>query len=621
MKTKMIKMSFLLALFLTFTYFSANAEAGEQSVQYKDSFGHSWKRWVISEDEGDAGTLLLVTEIPRAYIGGKTVAESTLLRKVFRRSQALGFKKTREFYRSLADQKNHPHAYKDGIFQTGDHQPIWNLVKNSWSETDEADYANWVQNQLNTNFLQNSNFPVDCADFGITVRWVYAHDHGLPAANTLAGSNNLFGQWSGTDAWDSLPTDPNWRKDRRFRAALSYLLDSAYTHTVFEDLYPVELSPQYVTPGAIDLVLYLPTSGHTQVIHSLAKNSTLCNGVSCIDVIWGNEPASETIVDSVDWIVNGPQSEGGFMRWRWPYLDTTGTWQLTDVAQMPGYSLDQYQYPTLDNGDFAILVYQKVGIPLDALSEAKVDEAEFLSILLYRLELTALGQFYCASQDVPSSTGLCDDYSTQARDARLKQAQTSFLASLSPLSATEVLTFQQDLSAIAIAKGYPQTAKDYAYDTDGIMEKMTPEAGVPFYSRWGMDGTQVDHWAVTLADLWTSGWYTRDNLVSQGQTHCFAPGSTTPSCDPADPITQSLDTTLLDEGLRNSRKELVLLLQSADASTSSLVIWGLKNSTELNIAPSEGFYTVFDFLLSPQSYTDKMTSSPLDILEKRYGIQ
>ena len=69
-------------------------------------------------------------------------------------------------------------------------------------------------------------------------------------------------------AWDKLPQDADWKKDERFKAALRYLFDNTFTHTVVADLYPTFINPQYVRPGSMFMIIRT-TSGHTQTLQKV----------------------------------------------------------------------------------------------------------------------------------------------------------------------------------------------------------------------------------------------------------------------------------------------------------------------------------------------------------------
>ena len=147
-------------------------------------------------------------------------------------------------------------------------------MTNTWTWDEEVKYGQWLHKTAAEDMLVGSGVLVDCADFAITLRWIYAHDHNLPAADQLAGSGELYGSWQSTRSWDRLPTNTDWKKDERFKAALRYLLLNSYTHSLQGDLYPVQINSEFVTFGTIYLTIF-QQSGHTRTIFDIgpSKNS------------------------------------------------------------------------------------------------------------------------------------------------------------------------------------------------------------------------------------------------------------------------------------------------------------------------------------------------------------
>ncbi|OFZ49034.1 MAG: hypothetical protein A2381_15620 [Bdellovibrionales bacterium RIFOXYB1_FULL_37_110] len=141
---------------------------------------------------------------------------------------------------------------------------IWEN-KNTWDEEWETEYARWIEKNVDKDFLKNHKISVDCADVAYALRWIFSRINYLPAANTLAGSGDLFTNESFKDEWKDLKTSSDWHNDERFLKALDYLLDNTYTHTLHNDIYPIKISRAIFISGVIHLSLF-ENNGHTRVL-------------------------------------------------------------------------------------------------------------------------------------------------------------------------------------------------------------------------------------------------------------------------------------------------------------------------------------------------------------------
>ena len=126
---------------------------------------------------------------------------------------------------------------------------IWPVTQR-WSPQWEEVYSKWVEESLTPDFFVKAGFATACSDVEYALRWIFARNNGLPAANRL-----MTGEWftsrSLRDAWRRLPTAPEWYKDRRFMAALTYLTHHTFTHTLWNDSYPIALEKRRFSSGSI----------------------------------------------------------------------------------------------------------------------------------------------------------------------------------------------------------------------------------------------------------------------------------------------------------------------------------------------------------------------------------
>src|SRR5512136_531768 len=123
---------------------------------------------------------------------------------------------------------------------------VWKVSGRQWGVEEECQFGAWVEANITEDFFVRHKIPVDCADVPYAVRWIYARVAHLPAAATTK-DGKLIGHWS-TD-WKHLPTDAEWQKDRRFRAALLHMLAETTTRTLPLDTYPIRIDAESVTAG------------------------------------------------------------------------------------------------------------------------------------------------------------------------------------------------------------------------------------------------------------------------------------------------------------------------------------------------------------------------------------
>lgn len=138
---------------------------------------------------------------------------------------------------------------------------LWK-VENQWSTEWENKYAQWVRENVGPDFFQRYKISTDCADIAFAFRWIFARNNALPAANKLPGSSSMFTHESLKQEWAKLPTDSEWSKDKRFLAALNYLMRMVYTHSLMDDSYPIKISKETFIEGTHHLSIY-EHSGHT----------------------------------------------------------------------------------------------------------------------------------------------------------------------------------------------------------------------------------------------------------------------------------------------------------------------------------------------------------------------
>ena len=595
--------------------------------QYRDSQNATWNRYIQTEISPE-GILLLVVENPDAHSDNDTASQQVVFRKLFAVTETAAVQKTLEYYLSLKDITLRDSTYYQKLSENllENHKPIWAVTKNSWDWQDEEAFSKWHRESVTTDFAKGSGVKYDCADFGVLVRWIYAHDHKLPIANSLFGSGKLFGQWNGTAAWDKLPTDPDWKKDQRFKAALQYLFQNIYTRTIVNDLYPVKLDKTYVTPGTIILNLYSPTAGHTQVVQKIGAE---CKGRDCIRVIYGNEPANDVAFEDVAWIENKKSDAGGILRWRWAVYKN-GSWKLVNKEQMPGFSLEQYSHPQMSNQDFSQWVFTKIGLNSTTLSKAFEAIDNMYSNLNQRINLTIAGHFICYVQKCESDSAEYNDYSTPARDLRFHGAQDKFFVLLSQIPAEDLHWIDQYLEDLKHSNvlGSPYSYYDFVMNTDHIADRLNSDPTKSIFDRWGFKNLDANQKTYVLTLLWSYAFsINRQAAVAAGYQACFSNGQQVSSCDQKDHNIISKRTDSFDQSLKIVRTDLLKVIPKLPESVRKNLIeltrnfYLFKDPKCLSEDNQSGYCLAKHFLFDDNNWVNQMTSLPWDPWKKRWGLE
>jgi hypothetical protein len=439
------------------TFLHIFAHASEPSFTY----------WMVQENRADGRVAVkLIEEDTELQSNQHLISQQVIFEQIYPEKQAP----------SLAELISNPALRLTRTFYSkAPPLPLWVPIKDKWTETDEDDYSAWVASKVDTDFNHYTGLKADCADVGLLFRWVYARDHLLPIANTLAGSGKLFGHFSGSTEWDLLPTNADWKKDERFKAALKYLFENTYTHSVFLDLYPTLISPQYVRPGSVFMIIR-SSGGHTQTIKAIKKDRG-------ITTLWGNEPAS-TVIDQTSIIIEYRNKEM-FGRWRTPMLNQ-GEWSLTPATQMPGFSIEQDQQNFQSEFDFRDWLATRVGYSITDQTRLFGLIDDYFDSVQLRKRVTAPSLIYCYYKTcTPTSTDY-DNYSTFERDVRLKKQIMDIQGLLSKLGPQDssVKRAVSDLSRkgdiVAGELSYFNLATDPT-----IAQRLNADPSLPYSLRWG----------------------------------------------------------------------------------------------------------------------------------------
>lgn len=329
---------------------------------------------------------------------------------------------------------------------------LWTATS-SWNLDWEDKFSQWISNEVDAQFFKKHNLATDCADVLYSLRWIFARIHHLEMASRLSGSGDFFTHRSLRSSWAQLPTAVNWYDDKRFRAALDYLLDNTYTHSLMADSYPVAIRPEAIRAGTFHLDLHRD-SGHTQVVsRSMMDSPTVLPFI----IIQSTVPRAVRVLSTAGfWAAKQPQlGEGGLLRMRWPVFKN-GSPNLVKASQMPFFSEEQYGPDFLRSAGFLFNqeVYLRLNPHLNFKDVHKEATQSLQDAFLDRLRLVDDGYQVCRNKSCPPNSQLYDDWSTPSRDRRLadlfeqKDALESFLGA-TPEAERPFLPLDGDLYTLA----------------------------------------------------------------------------------------------------------------------------------------------------------------------------
>lgn len=331
------------------------------------------------------------------------------------------------------------------------------IVENSWNTEWEQKFSDWVAKEVNPDFYQKYNISTDCADAAIGLRWIFARDNKLPAANTVLSIENgqitkreLFTHES-RGPWSQLPTAHLWFEDKRFISVLKALFNKTFTQSLFEDSYPVALDRKFVRPGAFYISKFENT-GHAEIIARTDFRPDAMNPI----VFFSSTVPAEVRVLNVDPLIKSAvptRGSDGLMSMRWP-VKIDNVWVLVGLEQMPGYSLQQFSTSEMAKFDYFFddfLVRKLTGreqapkIKVSRLAEAIIKKFKD------RVLIVEAGFKTCAPNKCVDPSPIYDDYSTPSRDGNIRY----FVASVEGLLYLLEDTFGNN----GINSGYAGTVK------------------------------------------------------------------------------------------------------------------------------------------------------------------
>jgi hypothetical protein len=289
---------------------------------------------------------------------------------------------------------------------------VWRVDDHRWTVEEEYRFGKWVDENITEDFFIRYKIPTDCADVPYTIRWIYARIAHLPAAATTK-DGKLIGHWSKN--WKHLPTHSEWHQDKRFRAALFYLISETWTGTLPRDTYPIRITPDSITPGT----LLSMDKSHVGIIGHVCLDGSQAHPLQTWESML---PVKVRKLSQKDFFSPKPELTHplGLVKFRWPILEN-GEWKYLHSKDHPFYSEEQYnpafykRYP-----DFVEAVAKRIDPteydPMEKISKVMETTTRFLR---ERVSIVETGYQQCVKGGCAEGSDLWEIHNTLSRDGMI----------------------------------------------------------------------------------------------------------------------------------------------------------------------------------------------------------
>lgn len=356
---------------------------------------------------------------------------------------------------------------------------LW-AVTQPWDWSWEIKFAEWVRTELNAGWWKRHGVSTDCADVVYSARWIFARNNGLPMANHLV-TGHIFSHESVKPEWEALPTATDWQNDQRFLAALDYLLNQAFTHTLWQDSYPVAVNPNSILPGGYHLYLDQDT-GHTQFIYQVGR------GPGDLPLVTLNSTVPRALRDLMEWAFferSADPNSRALLRMRWPEFNN-GHVTFQDPTTMPYYSNEQFSPSFIrDNrGSFWREVYYRLNPDADFDLIAQKTAQQIVDQFQTRVSVVENGYRECSATPCVPGTPRYEAWSTPSRDHRIAETIQIFD------SLSSMITSWSRISAILRTRilemgGWNYSAGDFM--SKWRADSYSSDPNDPPANRWGLN--------------------------------------------------------------------------------------------------------------------------------------
>jgi hypothetical protein len=470
---------------------------------------------------------------------------------------------------------------------------LWE-TRNQWSQDWEDKFGKWVEAEADADFYMRNQIATDCADVAYSLRWIFSRINGLPAGANLGGSSMFMTNETVRPEWAKLPTSTEWNKDQRFLKALNYLLDMTYTHTLWDNSFPVALNRHDLISGSYHLNLH-DSSGHTQIIRWFDQDSK-------VPFITLNSTTPRKVRQLMEMMLSADfpkPGQSGLLRFRWPVKTAAGI-SLKRSVDMPGYSLEQFSMKS--QKEFTIALFEKMGYATDVNAISELLLKDIIGQMNTRIDIVKEGAEKCKKTDCRPGTDGYEDWSTPSRDARIagKMATMESLVIRSsgsevqnPLLNKEILSIEGTVWSL---KALLWNWKHEVYSSDPMDSESR---------RWGA-GNQS--WVQDQKKFFATQLAARDAQLKKSAELC-----TKQDCSLFSPLWSTLSSSKIDSEIR--RRTIYLL--GGEGKFPAASIASLKAAGAESVYAARGNNVSLGFLMKNQP---AMNSSPLVSYEEQWGL-
>jgi hypothetical protein len=353
---------------------------------------------------------------------------------------------------------------------------IWKVSLKRWTVEEEYRFGKWVDENITEDFFIRYKIPTDCADVLYAIRWIYARIAHLPAAATTK-DGKLIGHWSMD--WKHLPTHPEWHQDQRFRAALLHLLSETSTRTLPLDTYPIQISPDSVTPGTPLLM----TTSHCGIIGHVSLDGSQDHPLQTWESML---PVKVRKLVLRNFFSVRPEAKihTGLVKFRWP-IPENGGWKYLPIKEHPFYSEEQYM-PGLFKGhaDFVEAVAKRID-PSDYEPMKKIVNlmGTITHFLKERVPIVLAGYEKCSRGGCSEATELWEIHNTLGRDEMIISLM-DHLSQLIELNHLDNELMERRMKAISI--DISKNRSITFYDLYQNCHWLSPHPNDSIEARWGL---------------------------------------------------------------------------------------------------------------------------------------